>query len=63
MQTLNISAEADFTTITLNRPARHNAISPQMVEELGVVLDEAASSRVRAVILTGEGRAFCPAWI
>jgi methylglutaconyl-CoA hydratase len=59
MQTLRISSEAELTTITLNRPERRNAISPQMMEELGAALDEAASSSVRAVILTGEGRAFC----
>jgi methylglutaconyl-CoA hydratase len=61
MQTLRIATEADLTltTITLNRPERRNAISPQMMEELGGALDEAAASRVRAVILTGEGRAFC----
>jgi len=59
MQTLRISTEGDLTTITLNRPERRNAISPQMMEELGAALDEAAASRVRAVILTGEGRAFC----
>jgi methylglutaconyl-CoA hydratase len=59
MQTLRISTEGDLTTITLNRPERRNAISRQMMEELGAALDHAASSRVRAVILTGEGRAFC----
>src|SRR5580658_864915 len=59
MQTLRVSTEGDLATITLNRPERRNAISPQMMEELGAALDEAAASRVRAVILTGEGRAFC----
>jgi methylglutaconyl-CoA hydratase len=59
MQTLHISLEADLATITLNRPERRNAISPRMMEELGAALDEAASNRVRAVVLTGEGRAFC----
>jgi methylglutaconyl-CoA hydratase len=59
MQTLHVVTESDLTIITLNRPERRNAISPQMMEELGGALDEAAASRVRAVILTGEGRAFC----
>jgi methylglutaconyl-CoA hydratase len=59
METLRTSMEADVVTITLNRPERRNAISPQMMEELGAALDEAAAGPVRAVILTGEGRAFC----
>ena len=59
MTTLRISTESALTTITLNRPERRNAISPQMMEELGAALDEAAAGPARAVILTGEGRAFC----
>ena len=46
--------------ITLNRPKALNAVSGPMFEELTNVLEIiAASSEVRAVILTGEGRAFC----
>ncbi len=46
-------------TITLNRPQSLNAINPQMTAELHGALDEAeADSAVRAIILTGAGRAF-----
>ncbi|MGH7334090.1 MAG: enoyl-CoA hydratase/isomerase family protein [Candidatus Rokuibacteriota bacterium] len=46
-------------TITLNRPQSLNAINPQMTAELHGALDEAeADAAVRAIILTGAGRAF-----
>ena len=45
--------------ITLNRPEALNAISPQMEDELHLALDEAeADPEVRAIVLTGAGRAF-----
>lgn len=47
-------------TITLNRPARMNTISREMLELLGQLLLKAdADPEVRCVILTGTGRAFC----
>jgi enoyl-CoA hydratase/carnithine racemase len=47
-------------TITLNRPERMNAISGPMLARLGDYLLKAnADPDVRAVILTGAGRAFC----
>jgi enoyl-CoA hydratase len=46
-------------TITLNRPQTLNAINPQMTAELHQALDTAdADAEVRAIILTGAGRAF-----
>jgi enoyl-CoA hydratase/carnithine racemase len=47
-------------TITLNRPERLNAFTPTMGRELIEALDRAdADDDVRAVIVTGAGRAFC----
>ena len=47
-------------TITLNRPERMNTISRDMLNQLTQRLLEADADReVRAVILTGTGRAFC----
>jgi len=47
-------------TITLNRPEKFNAIDLLMCEELRARLTEAAQDPcVRAVILTGNGKAFC----
>ncbi len=57
--TLHLQCEGDIATLTLDRPEKRNAISPEMIRELGAALDEAESSRARAVILTGAGKAFC----
>jgi 2-(1,2-epoxy-1,2-dihydrophenyl)acetyl-CoA isomerase len=47
-------------TITLNRPDRLNALDePCRVELLSALSDAAASQTVGAVIITGQGRAFC----
>jgi 2-(1,2-epoxy-1,2-dihydrophenyl)acetyl-CoA isomerase len=46
-------------TITLNRPDVLNAFNAAMHEALAAVLEEAADSSVRAVVLTGAGRGFC----
>ncbi len=58
--TIQVATEANVTTITLHRPARKNAISPQMVNELLYALEAARSDlAVRAVVLTGSGEVFC----
>ncbi len=47
-------------TITLNRPERLNAFTGTMSQELVAAFDAAdADDNVRAVIVTGAGRAFC----
>jgi enoyl-CoA hydratase/carnithine racemase len=47
-------------TITLNRPDRLNAWTGRMGEELRAAFDDAdADDDVRAIIVTGAGRAFC----
>lgn len=46
--------------ITLNRPERLNAITEQLIVDLNAALAAAqAEPSVRAVVLTGAGRAFC----
>jgi 2-(1,2-epoxy-1,2-dihydrophenyl)acetyl-CoA isomerase len=47
-------------TITLNRPHALNALTPPMYAELAAVLMRAAQPDVRAVVVTGAGRGFCP---
>ena len=47
-------------TITLNRPHALNALTPDMYADLATALMQAAASDVRAVVLTGAGRGFCP---
>lgn len=59
-QTLNFDVDSGVATITLNRPEALNAMSPAMAKELHeVVLQIDANNSVRAVILTGTGKAFC----
>lgn len=49
-----------IATITLHRPDRMNAFTGRMMHELIAAFDLAdADDEVRAVIVTGEGRAFC----
>lgn len=46
--------------VKLNRPERLNAMNRQLVDELAAALARAeADTEIRAVILHGEGRAFC----
>jgi enoyl-CoA hydratase/carnithine racemase len=52
--------EAHVATITLNAPERMNTLSTELTEGLANALVEADSDpEVRAVVLTGAGRAFC----
>jgi enoyl-CoA hydratase/carnithine racemase len=52
--------DAAVCTVTLNRPERRNAISPEMANELLHALDHAShDDRTRVVVLTGEGAHFC----
>ena len=54
-----VETTGPVTTITLDRPDALNAINPQMTAELHAALDVAeADPAVRAIILTGAGRAF-----
>ncbi|MEW6439313.1 MAG: enoyl-CoA hydratase [bacterium] len=47
-------------TITLNRPEKYNAFAGRMRQEIVEVLEEVAGDReVRAVVITGAGKAFC----
>ncbi|RRR44898.1 enoyl-CoA hydratase [Mycolicibacter terrae] len=47
-------------TLTLNRPARKNAINPQLWRELRDALRDAADDRdLRTLVITGAGGAFC----
>ena len=58
-RTLLLDLAPPLATITLNRPDKRHAISPQMIEDLLAALDQAENSAARVVLLTGNGKAFC----
>lgn len=60
METLELEADGPVGRLTLNRPDRLNALSPQLLEELveaSRVLE--ARPEVKVVVVSGAGRAFC----
>lgn len=58
--TILLEVAAGVATITLDRPEKLNAISPEMWDELEAALEEVRlDPDVRVVRLRGEGRAFC----
>jgi enoyl-CoA hydratase/carnithine racemase len=57
---IKYEVEDNILTITLNRPDKMNAFTHVMMDELIAAFDAAdADDNVRAIIVTGAGRAFC----
>ncbi|WP_263351215.1 enoyl-CoA hydratase/isomerase family protein [Acidicapsa acidisoli] len=57
--TIMVTEEGTVRTITLNRPERRNAMTPEMQMELIAAMQEAADTSCRVVVLRGAGDAFC----
>lgn len=58
--TVTVKVNHPSGSIILNRPDKRNAITRQMMEDIAQALDDLHQERkVRAVILTGAGTAFC----
>jgi enoyl-CoA hydratase/carnithine racemase len=56
---IRVATDAQVATITLNRPQALNAITLTMLSEAKQAVDQAgADPGVRAIVITGEGRAF-----
>ena len=53
------SREGAVLTITLNRPEVYNAFNRELHASLYEALGEAAAPGIRAVVITGAGKAFC----
>jgi enoyl-CoA hydratase/carnithine racemase len=54
------TVDGSVATITLNRPERMNALTKVLEAELRAAIDQATREvTVRAIVLTGAGRAFC----
>jgi enoyl-CoA hydratase/carnithine racemase len=59
-ETIRVDVAESIQTITLHRPEKLNAFTRQMLQELVDAFGAAdADDNVRAVIVTGAGRAFC----
>jgi enoyl-CoA hydratase/carnithine racemase len=59
-QTLKVDLVDGIATFTLNRPDKLNAFNTRMRDELIAAFDHTdANDDVRAVVVTGAGRAFC----
>ena len=55
-----LDIDAPLATVRLNRPEKRNALSSEMLIQLGEALEKIASeSDVRLLVLTGQGEAFC----
>lgn len=58
-ETIKLELADRVATLTLARPDRLNALTPQLFEEALAAVEEVVKAGARALILTGEGRAFC----
>lgn len=56
---IDLTIADDVATIALNAPSRLNSLDEQALHDLGSVYDAAEAAGVRALVLRGEGRAFC----
>ena len=46
--------------VTLNQPDRHNALSPQMIEDLNICFDNLnKNKKTKIIILSSNGKSFC----
>ena len=60
LNTMRIEIDGEIGTLTLNRPEAFNAMSPEMITELPLAFAWFADrAPLRALIVTGAGRAFC----
>jgi len=59
METIKYELQENVAVITFNRPEALNALSLALTKDLLTAVDKAIEDKARAVVLTGEGRAFC----
>jgi 2-(1,2-epoxy-1,2-dihydrophenyl)acetyl-CoA isomerase len=59
MTDVEVTRDGAVQTITLNRPEKMNAFTRGLHSELRNALKQARDPEVRAVVITGAGRAFC----
>ncbi len=58
--TIDVSIENLIATVKLDRPEVHNAMNESMMKELKDCFNKLSKDKkIRAIILTGEGKSFC----
>lgn len=58
-QNIILEIEGDVANITLNRPEKKNCMSPALHAEMCDALKEVEAAKVKVMVLTGAGNAFC----
>ncbi|MFE3837192.1 enoyl-CoA hydratase/isomerase family protein [Pseudogemmobacter sonorensis] len=57
---VTLTTRGDCALITLDRPAALNALSFDVITRIGAAIDEVATMKVRALVITGAGtKSFC----
>ena len=56
---LDVEHDGPVTLLTLNRPEKANALSPDLVEALLASVNEAYRDGTRLLVLSGNGQHFC----
>ncbi|MFL6375552.1 MAG: enoyl-CoA hydratase/isomerase family protein, partial [Pyrinomonadaceae bacterium] len=58
-ETVEYHLDRSIATVTMNRPDALNALSMQLTRDLTAAFEQVRSDGARAVVFTGNGRAFC----
>ncbi len=56
---LGVTTDGDVVIIELQREERRNALSLELCQEIHAAVDEAVDAGARAIVITGQGTAFC----
>jgi len=59
LETVEYRLDGDVATIAMNRPDALNALSLQLTRDLETAFRQAEADDARAIVFTGNGRAFC----
>src|SRR6478672_4300627 len=58
-ETVQYQLDGTVATVTMNRPDALNALSLQLTQDLDAAFKQAIADGARAIVFTGNGRAFC----
>lgn len=56
---LGVTTDGDVVIIELQREERRNALNLELCKEIHAAVDEAVEAGARAIVITGQGTAFC----